>query len=372
MTPEEARWLARATALAANGLFTATPNPRVGCVIRRDGRTLGEGWHRHTGAAHAEVIAMQQSNGALKDAEVFVNLEPCAHVGRTPSCAVQLAAAAPARVIVAMPDPNPQVAGRGLALLRESGVEVVVAPPDSGSFQQALNINIGFASRMLRKRPWLRLKIAATLDGKTALSSGLSRWISGADSQTDAHRLRARSCALITGIGTALVDDPQLTVRHVSAPRQPLRVLVDHALQARPNLRLFANGALIVTAAKPRHVAAGVEVLSLPDGAGKVDLSALLQTLAERGVNEVTVEAGRRLGGAFAAAGLVDEIVLYQAPRVFGGGLELLAMPPPETPETAMHFVLKQCVRLGGDIKMTYEAPQVRRWLTNAAINAAV
>ena len=371
MTPEDARWLARATALAANGLFTAAPNPRVDCVIRRDGRTLGEGWHRRTGEAHAEVVAMRQS-GALKGAEVFVSLEPCAHVGRTPSCAARLAAAAPARVVAAMPDPNPEVAGRGLALMRAAGVDVVVASPESDSFQRALDINIGFVSRMLRKRPWLRLKIAATMDGKTALPSGLSRWISSVDSQTDAHRLRARSCALITGIGTALADDPQLTARHVPAPRQPLRVLIDRALQAPPSLRMLAGGALIATAAPPRHVADGVEVLSLPDGNGKVDLPVLLRMLAGRGINEVTVEAGRRLCGAFVAAGLADEIVLYQAPRLFGGGLDLIAMPPPQTPAVAMEFSLKQCTPLGGDLKIVYEAPHVRRQLTDAAVKATV
>jgi diaminohydroxyphosphoribosylaminopyrimidine deaminase/5-amino-6-(5-phosphoribosylamino)uracil reductase len=317
---------------------------------------------------------MRQCDNNLRDADVYVNLEPCAHEGRTPPCAPLLAAARPARVVIATLDPNPTVSGKGVALLRDAGIDVVVVPPSDIIFQQALALNIGFVSRMVRKRPWLQLKIAATLDGKTALSSGLSRWISGERARIDAHYLRARSCAILTGIGTAQADDPQLTVRHVHTPRQPQRILVDRHLQATSTLRLFAGGAIVASAQSvPDFFADGVEVLSLPDSSGRVDLLQLMCELSARGINEVLVEAGRRLSGALLAAGLVDEIVLYQAPRVFGdSAFSMFDAPAPSTPAEAPTFALRQIEPLGdGDIKIIYDSLTAQQQLTAGIIDAA-
>ncbi len=364
-------FLRRALSLAENGMHTAAPNPRVGCVIVRDGKILGEGWHRRAGEEHAEAAAVRQCGGELQGAEVFITMEPCAHTGKTPPCAAMLARAKPARVVAVMPDPNPQVAGRGMAALRAAGIAAEFAPPDGAIFQQALELNIGFVSRMTRERPWLRLKIAATADGKTALPDGRSRWISGEESRLDAHRLRARSCALITGIGTALADNPALTARGVSAPRQPLRVLADGKMRARAGLKMFDGGGILATAQKAADFAPGVEVLSLPGADGKVDLHALLRALARRGINEATAEAGRRLCGAFAAAGLADEIIIYQSPKIFGGGLDILEMPPPDSPADAPSYILKHCARLGDGVKLIYESPQARQTLADAALRAA-
>ena len=370
---KDARYLSRAIALAENGMYTAAPNPRVGCVIVRDNKIIGEGWHRKAGEAHAEIAAMQNCKSEIHNAEVFVSLEPCAHDGRTPSCAKELIRAKPARVLAAMPDPNPQVAGRGIRMLREAGIQAACIPPDNELFARALDLNIGFVSRMIRGRPWLRLKIAATLDGKTALDSGLSKWISNEESRTDAHRLRARSCALITGIGTVLIDNPRLTVRHVSSSRQPLRVLIDRDLRAPPHLHLFdGDGAMIATAAVKKSFSGNAEVLRLPDENGKVDLSALLRELAAREVNEATVEAGRRLCGAFVFAELADEIVLYQAPKIFGGGAAMLECNPPQSPDAAAKFFLKQCKRFGDDLKIVYESCDSKTVLSDATARAIV
>lgn len=381
LAPADEPHLRRALALARNGLLSAAPNPRVGCVIRRDGQTIGEGWHRRAGEAHAEIAAMQAAgcdpcaSGALRGASVYVSMEPCAHTGRTASCARALAEAQPDFVAAAMPDPDPRTAGRGFEILRKSGIQVRCAASGSNIFKNALDLNLGFVSQATRNRPWLRMKIAATLDGKTALSSGLSRWITGEEARQDVHLLRARSCAIITGIGTALSDNPQLTARNVIAPRQPLRVLVDRDLRANPKMQMLAGGALIATArsdsaGKQKNFSDKVEILSLPGESGKVDLEELLMQLAARGVNEATTEAGRRLCGAFAALGLADEIVLYQAPSAFGSGFGMLEMPPPASPQEAMQFKLMSVAPIGSDLKIVYERPQSRTDLENATARA--
>ena len=356
MNSTDERLLSRALDLAENGLYTTTPNPRVGCVLVRDGRIVAEGWHRRAGEAHAEALALRNVNGDARGASAYVTLEPCAHIGKTPSCAEALARARPARVVVALPEPNPQAAG-GAAILRAAGVQVEFAAPESAVRRRATAQNVGFLSRMTRGRPWVRLKIAATLDGKTALDSGLSRWISNEESRRDAHRLRARSCAILTGVGTATTDNPRLTVRHVSTARQPLRVLVDSSFRAAPSLALFEGGNLLVAAAAPPPDGYPAETATLANAAGKVDLSALMILLARREINEVTVEAGRKLNGALLAAGLADEIVLYLAPRAFGGGKDMLAFPPPYTPPTpadAPLFSTAEVRRFGDDIKIVY------------------
>lgn len=312
-------FMTQALALAELGMCTTTPNPRVGCVLVKENRVIGEGWHQRAGEPHAEVHALAQAGASARGATAYVTLEPCSHFGRTPPCAEALVAAGVARVVAAMEDPNPQVAGRGFARLRAAGVAV-----DYGLMaEQAAELNVGFVSRMQRGRPWLRLKVAASLDGKTALTNGKSQWLTGAPARRDAHVWRARSCAILTGSGTVLADDPSLTVREVPCQRQPLRVVMDSQMRTPTTAKvLIGGGVLFVAAAETPRVAAltatGAEIVLLPNGQGAVDPAATLAELARRGVNELLVEAGSRLNGALLAAGLVDELLLYQAPMLIG------------------------------------------------------
>ena len=319
-TADDHRWMARALELAERGLFTTTPNPRVGCVIVRDGRCVGEGWHVRAGEPHAEVHALAMAGEAARGATAYVTLEPCSHHGRTPPCAEALVRAGVGRVVAAMEDPNPLVAGRGLARLREAGIATL-----SGVLEaEARELNLGFVSRMTRGRPWLRLKAAATLDGKTALENGVSQWITGDDARRDAHRWRARSCAVLTGIGTVRDDDPQLNVRAIPTERQPLRIVVDARLDTPLNAKLLDGGPVLIAAATddPARIAAlrhrGAEVVVLPNQGGKVDLPALLAELGRRGINEVLAESGFKLNGSLLREGCVDELVLYLAPSLVG------------------------------------------------------
>ena len=317
---DDYRWMSRAIELAERGLFTTTPNPRVGCVIVRDGGVVGEGWHVRAGEPHAEVHALSMAGDAARSATAYVTLEPCAHHGRTPPCAEALVKAGVARVVTAMEDPNPLVAGRGLDILRAAGIEVIAGVQEA----QAHELNIGFISRMSRGRPWLRLKAAATLDGKTALDNGVSQWITGDDARRDAHRWRARSCAVLTGIGTVRDDDPQLNVRAISTERQPLRIVVDARLETPLNAKLLDGGPVLIAAAvdNPERIAAlqrrGADVVILPNAGGKVDLSALLLELGRRGINEVLAESGFKLNGSLLREGCVDELILYLAPALVG------------------------------------------------------
>ena len=317
---DDYKFMAQALRLAEKGLYTTSPNPRVGCVIVRDGKVVGAGWHKVVGEPHAEIYALKQAGELARGATVYVTLEPCSHHGRTPPCAKALIAAQVGRVAVAMVDPNPLVAGEGLSLLQQAGIQTDVGLLE----KEARELNIGFVYRMTCGRPWLRLKIAASLDGKTALNNGISQWITGADARRDAHRLRARSCAVLTGIGTVLADDPMLNVRDVETARQPLRVVVDSGLRMPAAAKMLgADKILVVTAsgdqAKAERLrAAGAEVLALPGDDGRVDLAGMLDELARRGINEVTAEAGRGLSGALLQAGLVDEFVFYLAPLLLG------------------------------------------------------
>lgn len=313
--------MSRALRLAEHGLETTTPNPRVGCVIvSADGRIVGEGWHQRAGSAHAEIAALAQAGEAARGSSVFVTLEPCAHHGRTPPCADALIAAGVARVVSATRDPNPLVAGRGSERLRSHGIRT-----ETGLLaDQAHELNIGFFSRMTRGRPWVRLKAAATLDGRTALANGVSQWITGTAARADGHRWRARACAILTGIGTVLSDDPQLTVRDVPCVRQPWHVLVDARLEVPPDARLLRNGPCLIATAvsnpdkQARLAELGAEVIVLPNPAGKVDLATLLLELGQRGCNELHVEAGFKLNGSLMREGLVDELLLYLAPMLVG------------------------------------------------------
>jgi diaminohydroxyphosphoribosylaminopyrimidine deaminase/5-amino-6-(5-phosphoribosylamino)uracil reductase len=313
-------FMARALRLAERGLYSTTPNPRVGCVLVKEGRVVGEGWHERAGEAHAEVVALQAAGAAAEGATAYVSLEPCAHQGRTPPCTDALIAARVARVVAAMQDPNPQVAGRGLQTLREAGIGA-----EAGLLQeQASELNIGFVSRMARGRPWMRIKIAASLDGKTALKNGVSQWVTGPDARRDGHHWRARSCAVMTGIGTLRDDDPRLTVRDVQTSRQPLRIVVDSRLRITPEAKMLdGDPVLIATATHDAGKAhalqdKGASVVVLPNAEGKVDLMRLAGHLAGLGLNEVLVEAGMNLNSALLRAGVVDELLLYLAPHLLG------------------------------------------------------
>jgi diaminohydroxyphosphoribosylaminopyrimidine deaminase/5-amino-6-(5-phosphoribosylamino)uracil reductase len=322
--------MACALQLAQRGLNTTTPNPRVGCVIVRDGELLAEGWHEKAGGPHAEATALQKvvtegnpllgSAGNTAGTTAYVTLEPCSHHGRTPPCADALIAAGVARVVAAMADPNPLVAGNGLAKLRTAGVKV-----DSGLLEaEARELNIGFISRMTRGRPWLRLKVAASLDGKTALNNGNSQWITGPAARLHAHAWRARSCAMLTGIGTVKDDNPRLNVRDIPCSRQPLRVVIDSRLETPPNAAILAGGGTLIACAmdaperRAALEAAGADILVLPNAHGKVDLAALLQELGRRGINDVMAEAGTRLNGSLLREACVDELLIYQAPLLLG------------------------------------------------------
>jgi diaminohydroxyphosphoribosylaminopyrimidine deaminase/5-amino-6-(5-phosphoribosylamino)uracil reductase len=313
-------FMAQALRLAERGLYTTTPNPRVGCVIVKDGRVVGEGWHERAGEAHAEIVALKAAGAAAIGSTVYVSLEPCAHHGRTPPCADALVAAKVGRAVAAMQDPNPKVAGKGLQQLRDAGIAA-----ESGLMEeQARELNIGFVSRMTRNRPWMRVKIAASLDGKTALANGVSQWIGGPDARRDGHHWRARSCAVMTGIGTLKDDDPKLTVRDVPTTRQPLRIVVDSRLRITPDAKILDGGAVLVATAtqdegKAKALRAkGADIVVLPNAEGKVDLTKLSEHLAGMGLNEVLIEAGIKLDSALLQAGVVDELLLYLAPHLLG------------------------------------------------------
>jgi diaminohydroxyphosphoribosylaminopyrimidine deaminase / 5-amino-6-(5-phosphoribosylamino)uracil reductase len=319
-TAQDSVWMAQALRLAERGLYTTSPNPRVGCVLVRDGDIVGEGWHERAGEPHAEVLALRAAGEAARGATVYVTLEPCSHHGRTPPCADALIAAGIARVAVAVQDPNPRVAGQGIAKLRAAGIEVECGLMEAA----ARELNIGFFARMTRGTAWLRSKIAMSLDGRTALANGVSQWITGEAARQDVQHWRARSCAVLTGIGTVLADDPQLNVRGIETARQPLRAVVDSLLHMPLNARLLQqNGVMVYTATQDAQKIAALEksgarVVVLPDANGQVDAAAVLRDLAAQGCNEVLVEAGSKLNGALLKAGLVDELVLYLAPQLLG------------------------------------------------------
>src|SRR5260221_6001861 len=320
----------RALELAAKGMYTTTPNPRVGCVIARGGKIIGEGWHEKAGGPHAEIRALQGIDAA--GATVYATLEPCAHHGRTPPCVDALIKAKVGRVVAAMRDPSTE-AGGGAERLAAAGIRF-----EHGLLEdEARELNIGFISRVTRGRPWVRLKVAATLDGRTALEDGRSQWITGSEARRDGHRWRARACAILTGIGTVRADDPQLTVRDVDTPRQPLRVVVDSRLEMAPGARVLPA---LVFSAKAGSLANG-EVLALPNAAGKVDLPRMLEVLAERGVNELQVEAGFRLNGSLVREGCVDEFLLYLNPSFIGDAAQgMLDLPGFESLEKRLKLRL--------------------------------
>ena len=318
-TAEDFYFMAEALRLAEHGLRSATPNPRVGCVLVRGGQIVGSGWHERAGEAHAEVHALRTAGAAARGATAYVTLEPCSHHGRTPPCADALIGAGVSRVVAAMADPNPLVSHQGLERLAAAGIAT-----ESGVLAEAaLELNRGFVSRMTRQRPWVRVKLAASLDGRTALANGQSQWITGPEARADVQRWRARSCAILTGSGTVLADNPRLTVRDFRVTRQPLRVVVDSQLCTPSDAAIIQGGLVLLahTQSDPERgkaLAAQGAQLWQAEERGSVPLAGLLQELARRGINEVLVEAGPGLCGALLAAGLVDELLLYQAPMVLG------------------------------------------------------
>ena len=319
-TDDDQRFMSHALSLAEHGLYTTTPNPRVGCVIVKDGIIVGEGAHLKAGQAHAEVHALQQAGEKARDADVYVTLEPCSHHGRTPPCADALIKAGVKRVIAAMQDPNPRVAGSGIERLAEHGITTAFGLMET----EACELNPGFISRMMRGLPYVRSKIAASLDGRTALANGESKWITGAAARHDVQHWRAQSCAIMTGICTVLMDDPQMTVRDYDIGRQPLRVVVDSSLRISPHALILKDGnALIAYASDPENKlsalqSTGAELLKLPDAEGRVCLASLLEALAQREINELMVEAGQSLNGALLTQQLIDELLLYYAPVLMG------------------------------------------------------
>ena len=325
-TNDDRDYMAKALKLAELGLYTATPNPRVGCVLVREGRVVGEGWHRKAGEPHAEANALVAAGERARGATAYVSLEPCSHFGRTPPCAEALIQAGVVRVVAAMRDPDPAGAGGGKKLLA-AGIRFECGLLEA----KARELNIGFVSRVTRGRPWVRMKIAASLDGRTALANGQSQWITGPDARKDGHRWRARACALLTGIGTVAADDPQLNVRDVTTPRQPLRVIVDSRLDTPPTARVLQGGNALIFCAEDRPdkrtalKAAGAEVAVLANSRGKVDLPAMLSALARRGINELHVEAGVKLNGSLLREGCVDELLVYLAPSMLGDSAQGMA-----------------------------------------------
>ena len=342
---------------AARGMYTTAPNPRVGCVIVQNGAVIGAGHTQPAGQAHAEIMALRDAAARgldVRGATAYVTLEPCNHHGRTPPCSEALVRAGLGRVVVAIKDPNPLVAGQGMATLAAAGIAV-----EAGVLaEQAYELNIGFFSRMQRGRPWVRLKAAASLDGMTALHNGQSQWITGAQARADGHAWRARACAILTGIGTVKADDPALTVRAVDTPRQPRRIIVDSQLEIDPAARVLAGApSWIVTASTDtaRHAAltaAGHEIIVLPNDAGKVDLPALMQELGRREINELHVEAGAKLNGSLVREGCVDELLVYLAPSLIGDAQGMFALPALSRLDQQYRLRFHDVATVGADLRI--------------------
>ncbi|WP_233253834.1 bifunctional diaminohydroxyphosphoribosylaminopyrimidine deaminase/5-amino-6-(5-phosphoribosylamino)uracil reductase RibD [Limnohabitans sp. 2KL-1] len=362
--------MARALDLAAQALWLTSPNPRVGCVITAaDGTVLGEGHTQRAGEAHAEIMALRDAAArghSVQGATAWVTLEPCAHQGRTGPCCDALVAAGIGRVVSAVTDPNPQVAGQGLARLQAAGAQVHTLAPTDPLAVQARELNIGFFSRMERGLPWVRMKIAASLDGQTALQNGQSQWITSEPARTDGHAWRARACAILTGIGTVLEDDPLLNVRGVDTPRQPHLVVVDSRLDMPLNAQLLdtqgfgeqARQIWIYTATSEHPdkraalTARGAQVIDCPGPGGKVDLAAMLRDLARREINELHVEAGHKLNGSFIREGLVDEFLLYIAPQLLGPGQGMANLPALTALGGAVKLGFHAVDRIGPDLRL--------------------
>ncbi|MEN9544336.1 MAG: hypothetical protein RLZZ598_1169 [Pseudomonadota bacterium] len=354
---------ARTLALAEQAIGLSDPNPRVGCLLlSADGHPIGEGHTQRAGEAHAEIMALRAGRAAGHDprgATAIVSLEPCSHHGRTPPCCDALIEAGVARVLIATRDPNPQVAGRGIERLRAAGIEVELMEGAWGA--AARELNIGFFHRMLHGRPWVRMKIAASLDGRTALANGTSQWITGAAARTDGHAWRRRAGAVLSGIGTVRDDDPRLDVRLVPSTLQPLRVVVDSRLELSPTARLLAPPGRVLAACATEPTASagvtllerGVEIVHLPGPGNKVDLARLIGHLAtQEQINELHIEAGHKLNGSLLRAGLVDELLIYLAPTLIGFGREMASFGPLDSLAEALTFEFGAVEHIGSDLRI--------------------
>jgi diaminohydroxyphosphoribosylaminopyrimidine deaminase / 5-amino-6-(5-phosphoribosylamino)uracil reductase len=345
--------LTRALELAARGLYTTDPNPRVGCVIADAQRVLGEGWHARAGEPHAEVLALRAAGAQARGATAYVTLEPCSHTGRTPPCADALISAGVARVVCSTLDPNPKVAGAGAERLRQSGIQVSVGM----LADEARRLNVGFFSRFERGRPFVRLKLAMSLDARTAHASGIKQWISGEAARADVQIWRARSSAVLTGAGTVRADDPRLTVRLSYGPwvRQPLRVVLDTMLTCPRSAKVFdGDGALVFAAEEaPRDALRDLKIERVPRAAGGLDLDAVMRQLSALEVNELLLECGPTLAGAFIAKQLVDEFVLYVAPKLLGSAAPpLLHLRLGKQSQPLQEFEFREVERIGDDVRL--------------------
>ena len=342
--------------LAAKGLYSTSPNPKVGCVIVQNGEIVGQGWHEKKGEPHAEVFALRQAADKAKGAVAYVSLEPCSHFGATPPCAAALINAGIKKVIASSLDPNPLVSGSGVKMLQNAGVEVAIGLLE----QESRALNCGFFSLFERGKPFVTLKIAQSLDGKMALNNGVSQWITGEMARIDVHRGRAASCAVLTGIGTVIKDNPQLNVRHIQTPRQPIRVVADSHLQTPTNAKICTDGGRTILACLPDFATQktypdSVEILPVSaDKSGQhIDLSILMTKLAEKQIGQLWVEAGSVLNGALLNAGLVDEIIIYQAPMILGDcAKDAFRLPEITALNQAYRFIVQDIQTLGDDIKI--------------------
>ncbi len=353
-------YMTRALQLAEQGLYTATPNPRVGCVIVKNNQIIGEGAHLKAGEPHAEIFALREAASQAQGATVYVTLEPCNHAGRTPPCAQALVKAGVAKVIAAMQDPNPLVAGDGLAYLQANAIEIA-----TGLMQtQAQALNLGFISRMTRKMPYVRCKIASSLDGKTALNNHQSQWITSEHARLDVQHWRAQSCAILTGIGTVLSDDPNMTVRDFNVNRQPLRVIVDSQLRISPQAKILQGGNTLVAFAQHTEnkdlthksaqlLATGAQLLCIPNSENKVCLKTLLSHLAQMQINEVLVEGGEGLNGALLSQNHIDELLIYYAPKLMGSKAKgLFDLPAFTHMQQAIALDVMDIRQIGSDIRL--------------------
>jgi diaminohydroxyphosphoribosylaminopyrimidine deaminase / 5-amino-6-(5-phosphoribosylamino)uracil reductase len=363
-TDADHKFMSRALELARLGLYSTSPNPRVGCVIVRDNQIIGEGWHQKVGEAHAEVLAIRdaQAKGlSVRGATAYVTLEPCSHFGRTPPCADALVREQLGTVIAAMEDPNPLVNGKGFDKLRAVGISVRCGLLE----REAKELNPGFISRVVRNRPYVRMKVGMSLDARVALSDGRSQWITSEAARSDGHKFRAQSCVILTGIGTVRDDNPMLNVRTVQTERTPLRIVLDSAFEIDPNARIFDTGPVLVIVAIDLNLHSlkvaqlkdkGAEVIAQPgafkEGRPKTDLKAVLQLIYERGWGEVHVEAGSKLNGSLLREGLVDELLLYVAPSLVGAGQPFAELPEVAALTNKYEFEFVDVSRVGEDLRL--------------------
>lgn len=365
--PDDIVWMRQALALAEKGLFTTTPNPRVGAVIVNNGHKVGQGFHERAGESHAEVIALQQAQELSRGATLYVTLEPCSHYDRTPPCVDSVIKAGIQRVVIAMQDPNPLVSGQGIAKLKEQGITVCVGVEED----LARELNIGFISRMERQRPWIRAKVAMSMDAVTALSSGESQWITHDAARMDGHSWRARSCAMLTGAGTVRVDNPRLTVRSIESSRQPLRIVIDNQLDTDPDAHIYDDGHAVILTVNPaieraaQYEKRGVRVRCLEAGEnGRVAMESVTKALHSLQLNEVLLETGQRLNGVFLEAGLIDEWICYVAPTFLGiGGSGVAQFGPLAHLSQRTDFTIVDVKHIAEDLRIVLRAPESIKWL---------